>query len=243
MTKEELRAGRLVLASHGDWGWWPALVDHDPGTGRLAKVERGVRKVRVVFVDENPTKAWVAEEKLRKFTGREVGEDDYEERQEAFSRARAIMGVREEERLELSWEELDRKTKDKKSKSKVIKNAKKSETKTKKMKNTTKKSRLAGKNRVGEEGSSQAWCACRREGFLCGASCGCPPACSNSPPAPGTRVGRSEVAGKGCFATRAFARGELVGEYTGRVRRREEATQENERTLAYVAELGGWVLP
>ena len=123
MTKEEeLRAGRLVLASLGDWGWWPALVHQEPGTGRLAKVERGVRKVRVAFVDENSTWAWVEEKNLRKFTGREVGEDNYEERQEAFSRARAMVGLKEEERLELSWEELDRKTKDKKSKSKVIKN-------------------------------------------------------------------------------------------------------------------------
>ena len=87
-TIKQLRAGKLVLANLGDWGWWPAVVHQEPGTGRLAKGERGVRKVRVAFVDENSTWAWVEEKNLRKFTGREVGEDDYEEQQEAFSRAR-----------------------------------------------------------------------------------------------------------------------------------------------------------
>ena len=109
------RAGDTItaVAPHSARSTAGQRVDHHPPTGRRPRWSETMEQED-------------AEEKLRKFTGREVGEDDYEERQEAFSRARAMVGLGEEERLEMFWEELDRKTKDKKSKTKVIKNAKKS---------------------------------------------------------------------------------------------------------------------
>jgi len=101
--EEELRPGSLVLAFLGDWGWWPALVDTDPKTRRFTKVEKGLCKMRVVFLEENPTKSWVVKEKVVKFTGEEVEEDNFQERQEAYFMARTMVELEEEARLERFW--------------------------------------------------------------------------------------------------------------------------------------------
>ena len=170
--EEEVRPGSLVLAALGGWGWWPGLVDQDPETGEFTRVKKGLRMLRVVFVEKYPTKAWVAKEKVIKFTGNEEEEDKDPERMEAYAKARTMVELEGEARLERFW-------------------------------------------------GSLANCPCMQQGFLCGSSCGCPLPCPNSPPAlGGTEVRRSGVEGVGCFATRAFARGELVGEYLGRVRGR-----------------------
>lgn len=102
--EEEVRPGSLVLASLGDWGWWPALVDADPQTSRFTRVEKGLSKIRVVFLEETPTKSWVAKDKVVRFTGEEVEEDNYPERQEAYCRARAMVELEDKARLERFWE-------------------------------------------------------------------------------------------------------------------------------------------
>ena len=78
----------------GDWGWWPGLVDVDPETGRFTKVEKGLRKFRVVFVEKYPTKAWVAKDKVVKFTGKEEEEDKDPERMEAYGKARTMVELK-----------------------------------------------------------------------------------------------------------------------------------------------------
>lgn len=49
----------------------------------------------------------------------------------------------------------------------------------------------------------------------------------------GLTVRRSRIHGTGCYATRAFAKGETIGEYTGKIVSYEEAEEEGGRTYLF----------